>query len=541
MDAEHSKTAVIYLRVSSTGQVNKAHDPEGYSIPAQRDACTRYAETIGASVVREFVEPGRSGTNVNRPALQSMLAELPQLRADFVIFYDLSRVARNELDALQILSEIERSGSKLESTTERVDDTPAGKLLYSIMASVNAFRSRGDAEKVMLGIDRKHQAGGSHGPARTGYLNVREIVDRRSIASIAIDPERAPLIGQLFELAATGHYTMTTLTEVMADRGLTSRPNRRKPASPLHRSAIHRILRDDYYLGIVTRNGVKRAGLHQPLVTATTFEKVQAILNSNRLSGDRSQKHTQYLNGSLYCGGCGARMGYGRHKSHTGRYYEYFSCLGRTRGANACDAPYARLDRVEGQIEALHASPVLTATEAELVREAVRFYMENKTELARKESAKHDRRLKQLTIQQQKLLQLYYCDGISDEVMQAEQARIASERSKAIRWKELAETQVEGVMEALNKALGLVSRPAEAYRLAAPHVRKMLNRAIFDRIEVLVGNGNTGVSLQSKWTEKTSLLANVAAAVSGISPGNRRNPGRDYSRTGVRTSYIWCG
>ena len=31
-------TAVIYLRVSSSGQVNRGTDPEGYSIPGQREA-----------------------------------------------------------------------------------------------------------------------------------------------------------------------------------------------------------------------------------------------------------------------------------------------------------------------------------------------------------------------------------------------------------------------------------------------------------------------------------------------------------------------
>jgi site-specific DNA recombinase len=55
------KRAVIYLRVSSAGQVNTDYDPEGLSIPAQREACKRYAERLGAVVIREYVEPGVSG------------------------------------------------------------------------------------------------------------------------------------------------------------------------------------------------------------------------------------------------------------------------------------------------------------------------------------------------------------------------------------------------------------------------------------------------------------------------------------------------
>src|SRR5579872_6801217 len=154
-------TAVVYLRVSSDGQMNKAHDPEGYSIPGQRESCQRHAEQLGARIVAEFVESGRSGTNTQRPALQDMLAKLPGLRPTYVIFYDLSRVARDDFDALRLLREIEGNGSKLESTLERTDNTPAGRLLYTIMAGVNAFRSRSDAEKVKMGLSRKHADGGT--------------------------------------------------------------------------------------------------------------------------------------------------------------------------------------------------------------------------------------------------------------------------------------------------------------------------------------------------------------------------------------------
>jgi len=117
-------TAVIYLRVSSDGQVNKAHDPEGYSIPTQREGCLRHAERLNARVVAQFVELGRTATNLRRPALQDMLTALPKLKPTYVIFYDLSRWAKEEQDAFWLLAEIKRHGAKLESTLERIDDSP---------------------------------------------------------------------------------------------------------------------------------------------------------------------------------------------------------------------------------------------------------------------------------------------------------------------------------------------------------------------------------------------------------------------------------
>jgi DNA invertase Pin-like site-specific DNA recombinase len=131
-------TAVIYLRVSSTGQLT-GHTAEGYSIEGQREACQRHVDRLGAKVVAEFVELGRTGTNLRRPALQNMLAQLPRLKPDFVVFYDLSRVAREEQDAFWLLGEIRRHGAKLESTLERIDDSPQGLLLYAIMAASTLF------------------------------------------------------------------------------------------------------------------------------------------------------------------------------------------------------------------------------------------------------------------------------------------------------------------------------------------------------------------------------------------------------------------
>ncbi len=46
-------------------------------------------------------------------------------------------------------------GAKLESTLERVDDSSTGMLLYGVMASLNAFHSRRDGEKVKVGLERK--------------------------------------------------------------------------------------------------------------------------------------------------------------------------------------------------------------------------------------------------------------------------------------------------------------------------------------------------------------------------------------------------
>ena len=476
--SETDATAVIYLRVSSTGQLT-GHNPEGYSIEGQRKACELYAASLGARIVCEYIEPGRTATNTRRQALQQLLAELPEVRPTYVIFYDLSRVAREESDAFWLLGQVKSHGAKLMSTREPVDDSPQGLLLFAIMAGVNAFRSRDDAVKVKVGLDRKFADGGAHGPARLGYLNIVEKSDHGTdVAAIAPDLERADHIRLAFDLAATGEHTITTITDILEDAGMKTRPTRTRPSRPLTRTTVNRVLRDDFYLGIVTRNGVKREGRHDALIDQATFDQVQRVLDSHRASGDRSHKHHNYLKGTLYCV-CGKRLGYGRHRGKMGGIYEYFSCLSRIQRGQRCPAPYFPVESTERAVIRRYKRETYRPGEQDDIRQAVRAYVEGKADIARRESERHNRRLHELTGQQQKLVQLFYNGGVSEEVLKAEQKRIEIERGKAQKWADAAQREVEDVSQALDDALILLDDRHVIYEDLPNSHRRLVNLAVF--------------------------------------------------------------
>jgi site-specific DNA recombinase len=347
------------------------------------------------------------------------------------------------------------------------------------MAGVNAFRSRGDAEKVKLGCERKFADGGSHGPARIGYLNIREKVDGREVASIATDHNRTAFIRLAFDLAATGAHTITTITEILEEAGLRTRGTHKRPSRPLSRSMVHRLLRDDYYCGIVTRGGVKRPGRHDAIIDRQTFEQVQHVLDAHRASGDRSHKHTHYLTRSLHCGVCGKRLGYGRHRSRSGEYYEYYSCLSRVAKTGRCEAPYFRLHEIERAIERKYKTLLLSPDEQAAISEALHAHVQANAEVARSEADRHERRLHELTAQQQKLIQLYYKGGVSEEVMKAEQERIEDESAATERWSETARREVQDVDQALEDALALIDLATAPYLTATPVERRLINLAIY--------------------------------------------------------------
>ncbi len=485
LTASVKKTAVIYLRVSTSAQVNTAHNPEGFSIPAQREACRRHAEKLGATVIKEYVESGKSARTTARPDFQNMMSELGNLRPDFVIVYDLSRAVRDEFDGLWLIKELKACGSKLESTQEQIDDSDVGMLNLTLMLGVNAYRSRNDGKKAEVGLERKHRDGGTIGPARLGYLNVRELVDGHEVAAIAIDPERAPLIRLAFDLAMTGHYTVAAITEVLCESGLRSRSTMKRQGQSLGRATVHRMLTNDYYVGIVTRNGTKVPGRHEPLITREEFDLVQKILSSQNSGAARgTRKHHHYLAGHLVCVACQNRLGYSRNRGRRGGLYEYYTCLSRVALRGSCGSHYLRLEVIEDEMEQIHRQLRLTPGQCESVRRAVRDNVEQRVSTARQESARHGRRSKELTKQQQKLVNLYYQDAISVEVLKKEQARIEQEQADAHRWQQTADVQVQKVMKVLDEALALVDRHECAYEEAESYERRMLNRSLFSRIWV---------------------------------------------------------
>lgn len=67
---------LLYLRVSSARQLDTARDidADGNSIATQREQTLHKAQTMGATVIREFVEPGNSAQTIaKRPVFRELL------------------------------------------------------------------------------------------------------------------------------------------------------------------------------------------------------------------------------------------------------------------------------------------------------------------------------------------------------------------------------------------------------------------------------------------------------------------------------------
>src|SRR5664279_3837773 len=115
-DIPPAALAVSYLRVSTNEQADKDGDAEGYSIPAQRDANRRKAESLGATIVAEFVDRGESARSAARPELQKMLLYVQAEPITYAIVHKVDRLARNRADDVEINLALKKAGVTLVSS-----------------------------------------------------------------------------------------------------------------------------------------------------------------------------------------------------------------------------------------------------------------------------------------------------------------------------------------------------------------------------------------------------------------------------------------
>ncbi len=540
--------AVIYLRVSTKEQAEMGGEAEGFSIPAQRAACLRKAESLGAVVVEEFVDRGESAKTANRPELAQMIRYLHENPVQHVIVHKVDRLARNRADDVVITMEIEKSGAALVSCSENIDETPSGMLLHGIMSSIAEFYSRNLATEVSKGMVQKAMGGGTISMAPVGYLHVRRMVNGREVRTVDIDPERAPLVKWAFESYATGQWTLLQLCDELAERGLKSRPGPRTSARRMVKSAIHKMLRNPYYIGIVTHRGVRHSGKHPPLIEKALFEKVQSMLEAHNCAGERQYVHNHYLKGSLYCGICGRRLAVTHSRSHTGQIYDYFYCLGRQANTRSCTWRAVRVSKVEQLVIEHYREIQLPPRRIADIRRTLQDALAaQRTEAEASEHAV-TLRIQRLTDERQKLLHLHYAEAVPVDLFKQEQQRITRELDAARQ--QLADVSVEfdAIEQNLRKALKLAKDCHAAYQDADDNTRRLFNQAFFEKLYVHVDGAVThdlaepfGLLLDPSLPDQLSRAHSASKPMqskrSTDRPGRSRN-GNDLEKIEVEGSNV---
>jgi site-specific DNA recombinase len=385
-------------------------------------------------------------------------------------------------------------GAHLISVKENIDDTPAGQLLHAIMAGVAEFEINNLGAEALKGMTMKAQLGGTPGQAPIGYVNQGRRIDVGEVRTIAVDPERAPIIQWAFEACATGEWTIGLLTDALREKGLPSLPTLKRPLpKPIERSRVYHLLTNPYYVGIVTFGGVQYEGRHQPLVSRQTFDMVQQVLREHRF-GEQQRTYNHYLKGSLYCAICESRLCYMRAKGHGG-IYEYYFCLGRQQKRTECRLPFLAVDEVQRAIEAYWQSrrQHLPLDVEDRVRKHLTAELERQRRLAAPELEYARKRVRELADERRRLAEEVVKGRLPGDLSAEQRGRIEQELRDAeniLRTEQLVGGRID---THLSTALSFIDRSWEIYSDGSERIRRLANRVFFERLEVGADRTVTGV------------------------------------------------
>ena len=266
---------------------------------------------------------GKDGTvqyRIERPKFYQLLQFLSNGYFKGVVILCWDRASRNKGDDT-VIRKLMKHGIDFRFTLASYDKTSSGALHMDIDGMFAEHHSRVTSEKVSINIRNKREQGICTYKAPVGYLNLGEMENK------PIDPVRAPIVSRMFELYATGGWSLADVARWAIDQGFTMPASRRRRTEdeklaeaeddeeleieaisrPPTFTSIHKILSNRFYTGkIIGNNGEwVKSNSHKALISEELFTQVKKLLNKKKVSAHYLDRLHHPLRGLLRCDVCG--------------------------------------------------------------------------------------------------------------------------------------------------------------------------------------------------------------------------------------------
>lgn len=326
-----NENAVVYARYSS-------HNQQDQSIEGQISAAQRYAEAKGYTIIKEYCDRAKTGTNDNREEFQKMLADTAKKQFTVIIVWKVDRFGRNREEIMFNKYRAKKNGVRVEYVAENIGNGPEGVILeslfegmaeyFSIQLSQNVKRGLYESAKKHLTLNGCVPFGYMTGPDKTYHIN----------------PDEAPVVKKIFEMYANGQ------TESAISRFLNEKGYRTRHGNPFGKSSLNSLLRNEKYIGTyIYKDLIRDEDAMPAIIDKETFAKVQRMLKRNKRMPSHSWNYSDYLlTGKIYCGDCGATMVGKAGTSHTGKKHCYYACTNHL--VKKCDKSAVRQDWIENAV-----------------------------------------------------------------------------------------------------------------------------------------------------------------------------------------------
>lgn len=338
----------LYARKSS-----ESEDRQAASIEDQVKELTRIAKDFNLEIVETFTE-SQSAKAPGRNVFNQMIGRLYAGEANGILCWKLDRLARNFIDGGAII-DLLQSGKVQSIRTHEKFYLPSDNVLVMAMefGMANQF-IRDLSVNVKRGLKNKAEKGWLPGIAPIGYKSTPG--KEKGFKEIEIDPERFPLVRQIFDLMLTGNYTAPDVWKKTKEWGLTTIKRKRIGGHHISKSGIYALLTNPFYCGrfeYPAGSGNWIQGKHEPMITEEEFNHIQRMLGKK---GKPSPKtHFFAFTGMMRCGFCGssitAETKTKRQKNGNVHEYIYYHCTKRKN--EKCVEKSVEVKNLNAQIDEL--------------------------------------------------------------------------------------------------------------------------------------------------------------------------------------------
>jgi site-specific DNA recombinase len=316
-----NQKCIIYARVSSSAQ-----EESGYSLPAQEKLLKEYCIGKGLKVEKVFSVSESASGQKQRQVFGEMLDILKHKGVKIIVCEKVDRLTRNLRDAVKINEWINEDAERevhfaKENWVLNRDSKSNEKFIWNIRVSVSQYYTDNLSEEVKKGQKEKIAQGWIPTKAPLGYKTVGEKGHKTHV----LNEEKSLLVKKMFELYATGDYSLLKLNTLMYEMGLRTALGNR-----LVKSRMATILGDPFYYGMIRWNGVITKGNQEPLISKELFDLVQRTLRSKNTP--KYRKHFFTFKSLIVCDKCGGRITWETHKGLVYGHcnYRYKDCTEKT-------------------------------------------------------------------------------------------------------------------------------------------------------------------------------------------------------------------
>lgn len=349
---DKKKKCYLYLRVSTTMQV------EGYSLEAQKERLTKYADFQNMEVVREYCDAGKSGKSIaGRPEFTQMLQDVADDRdgVDYILVFKLSRFGRNAADVLNSLQYIQDFGVNLICVEDGIDSSKdSGKLTITVLSAVAEIERENILVQTMEGRKQKAREGKWNGGVAPFGYNTDSKGD-----TLIIEPDEAEIVKIIYDKYVNEELGIDMICNYLNQHGYEKRKTRDFELNYFTRGLIVNILDNPVYTGKIaygksktqkvkgTRDQYQRVktddylladGRHEAIISESLWEAAQQKRKENSVKWNKthSLEHEHILSGVVKCPLCGTGMAgtvRRRKNKKTGEYKDdfYYRCLHRKK------------------------------------------------------------------------------------------------------------------------------------------------------------------------------------------------------------------